>query len=149
VDRRLLLAVVVALAALAPACSSTPATKPKPCDGTPGFVYVDVPEGPGAVASLAATGACAPRETPPSCDPLPGGCDAATCECKFILLVTEPAYDADPACHLRATSPAGQAFARDVPIFAPDAGCFEPYAPFVTLTFGDGGVLDASGDDAD
>jgi hypothetical protein len=111
------------------------------CDAIGGFVYVDVPDGPGSVSSIEASGACA-SDPSAACAPISAACDGSACECKFLFLVTESSFGSDRTCHLRATSPTGQVFARDVMITTQDGRCFQTDSPFVMIEFPDAGAPD-------
>jgi hypothetical protein len=133
------------LVSLVLACGSKAAPE---CGVGEGFVYVDVPAGAASVSAIEASGACL-GDPSATCTTISAGCDGSTCDCKFLFLVSENSFASDQTCHLRATSPTGQVFARDVKITAPDARCFEPSSPFVILDFADAGVPDGGTSDAD
>jgi hypothetical protein len=131
------------LGSLVLACGSKAAPE---CGVGEGFVYVDVPAGAASVSAIEASGACL-GDPSATCTTISAGCDGSACDCKFLFLVTENSFASDQTCHLRATSPTGQVFARDVKITAPDMRCFEPNSPFIILDFpSDGGTSDADAD---
>jgi hypothetical protein len=130
------------------ACTPTTASQ-SPCGQAAGFVYVDVPGGRGSLLSIDVSGACA-ASPPPECSQISASCDGFACDCRFLFRVAPASFVSGETCHIQATSTTGQIFVRDVTLMAfPDASCFEPNSPFVTIDFRDAGAPDGGASDAD
>jgi hypothetical protein len=138
----------ILVASLSLAC--TPTTEPpSQCVPGAGFVYVDAPGGRGSVASIDVSGPCAASPAP-DCVQIVPSCAGSACDCRFLFPVAPASFVGGATCHIRATSPSGQVFVRDVTLMAPpDPSCFEPSSPFVTIDFGDAGAGAADASNAD
>ena len=134
------------------ACSSS-----STCDPKSPLLYVDLPEGTDAVASLTVSGACG--VIPGGCVPLAASCQTSGCACQLTLQVNPSTFDASPngVCEIDAVSKDGALFAKSVAFNSKGGSCFDVSGPVGTtvlvqfsapIVFRDAGGTDAGQMDA-
>jgi hypothetical protein len=126
-------------------------TQNTPCYPGSADIWVVVPGGVNAIASIEVTGACA--QGTGQCIPLMASCETASCDCEFLVQVNQTTFGSaqTEVCHVRVTSKSRAVLSKDFTFTSTGASCFAVTGPTgrVAGQFSDAGIADGDVGNAD